>query len=74
MLTDGLALSPDDWIFWAIVFCATDLATWSPIPRMARTRTMTTVSTIGQRLRLRRTGPRPPACCPWVALSHDCWS
>src|ERR1700728_275908 len=55
MLTDGLALSPDDWIWLAMSFCAAALATWSPMPRMARSSTITTVSTIGQRLRrLRR--------------------
>ena len=68
MLTDGLALSPDDWICWATVFCATALATWSPMPRMARISTTRTASTTGQRLRrLRRGGVA--ACCAYVAWS-----
>src|SRR6185312_884713 len=62
MLTEGLVLSPDDWICWAMRFCATDLATWSAMARMATIRITTTRRTIGQRLRRRRgpaTGPGP---------------
>ncbi len=74
MLTDGLALSPDVWICWAIVFCATDLATWSPMPRMARISTITTVSTIGQRLRPAAAGASAAGLLPVRRLSHDGWS
>src|SRR5262249_49768649 len=65
MLTDGLAFSPDDWICLAMSFSAYDLATWSPMPRMARISTTTTVRTIGQRLRRLRGGRA--ACWLYVA-------
>ncbi len=35
MLTDGLALSPDDWIWLAMSFSAAALAIWSPMTKIA---------------------------------------